>query len=130
MNCATAAALAVIISISGTGPALAQRAELNDSLSLERILKLLQEPEDSVLAPPSGAPDLAAHPDLSRLQTGVLYLQTGPSRSKGNAAMNASYALLFGGLAIAIAGMAKNPNSTGMVLGGLAMIGGAFIVDP
>ena len=131
MHRATAATLAVIISISGTGPLLAQRAEPNDSPSLERILKLLQEEsEGSVLAPLSSAPDLAAtHPDLSRLQAGVLYQRTGPSRAGGNATMIAFYALLFGGLAIAIDGMAEDPNNTAKALGGFAMMGGAFIVS-
>ena len=130
MNRVTAATLAVIISISGTGPLLAQPAEPNDSPSLERIRKLLQEREGSVLAPLSSAPDLSAtHPDLSPLQAGVLYQQTGPSRGRGDVALNASYALLFGGLALVIVGLAGDPNSTGKVVGGLAMIGGAFVVS-
>ena len=44
MNRATAATLVVIISISGTGPLLAQRAEPSDSPSLERILKAAARP--------------------------------------------------------------------------------------
>ncbi len=51
MNRATATTLAVVISLSGTGPLLAQGAEPNDSPSRERILKLLQQPEGSVLPP-------------------------------------------------------------------------------
>ena len=130
MNRATAATLAVIISMSGTGPLLAQRAEPNDTPSLERILKVLQEREDSVFAALSSAPDLAAtHPDLSRLQAGVLYQQAGPSRRGGNATMRAFYALLFSGLGVAIAGIAEDPNDTGKVLGGLAMMGGAFVLS-
>ena len=83
-----------------------------------------------MLAPSSRAPDLAAtHPDLSRLQAGVLYQQTGPSRRGGNATMIAFYALLFGGLAIAIDGMAEDPNDAGKALGGFAMMGGAFVVS-
>ena len=103
MNRATAATLAVIISIPGTGPLLAQGAEPYDSPRLERVLKLLQQPEGSVLAPLSSPPDLAAtHPDLSRLQAGVLHQQTGSSRRGGNATMIVFYSLFFGGLAIAI----------------------------
>ena len=130
MDRATAATLALIISLSGTGPLLAQRVESNDSRSLERILKLLQEPEAAALAPLSRAPDLVAmHLDVSRLQAGVPYRQTGPSRRWGSVAFNASYALLFGGLAMAIVGLAKDPNNTGMALGGFAMMGGAFVVS-
>ena len=94
MNRATAATLAVIISIPGTGPLLAQGAEPYDSPRLERVLKLLQQPEGSVLAPLSSPPDLAAtHPDLSRLQAGVLHQQTGSSRRGGNATMIVFYSL-------------------------------------
>ena len=83
-----------------------------------------------MLAPLSGVSVLAAtHPDRSRLQAGVVYQQTGPSRRGGSVAFNASYALLFGGLAMAIVGLAKDPNSTGMALGGFAMMGGAFVVS-
>ena len=39
------------------------------------------------------------------------------------------YSLFFGGIAIAIDGIADDPNSKGKVLGGLAMIGGAFAVS-
>ena len=113
-----------------TGPLLAQRAEPNDSPGLERMLKQLREREGLALAPLSSAPDLeATHPDLSRLQAAVLYQQTGSSRGRGDAALNASYALLFGGLALVIVGLAQDPNSTGKVVGGLAMIGGAFVVS-
>ena len=113
-----------------TGPLLAQRAEPNASPGLGRMLKQLQEREGSALAPLSGAPSVAAtHPDLSRLQTGVLYQQTGPSRGRGDVALNASYALLFGGLALVIVGFAGDPNSTGKVVGGFAMMGGAFVVS-
>ena len=130
MNRATAATLAVVMSLSGTGPLLAQGAEPNDSPSLERILKLLQQPEGSVLAPLSGPPELTAtHPDLSRLQAGVLHQQTGPPRRGGNATMIVFYSLFFGGIAMAIDGIADDPNSKGKVLGGLAMIGGAFAVS-
>ena len=130
MNRTTAATLAVIISISGTGPLLAQHAEPDDSPSLGRILKALRERETFVLAPLSRAPDLAArHPDLLRLQAGVLYQQTGPSRRGGNATMMAFYALLFGGLAFAIDGLAEDPNNTGRALGGFATMGGAFVLS-
>ena len=130
MDRATAATLALIISLSGTGPLLAQRAEFNDSPSLERIRKLLQEPEASALAPLSRAPDLVAtHPDRSGLQAAALSQQTGPPRRGGNASMIAFYALLFSGLAIAIDGLAEDPNSTGKALGGFAMVGGAFVVS-
>ena len=121
MNRATAAALAVVISVSGTGPLLAQGAEPNDSPTLERILKLLQQPEGSELT--------LTHSHLSRLQAGVLHQQTGPTRRGGNATMIGFYSLFFGGIAIAIDGIADDPNSKGKVLGGLAMIGGAFAVS-
>ena len=113
-----------------TGPLLAQRVEPNDSPGLERMLKQLREREGLALAPLSSAPDLAAmHRDLSRLQAGVLYQQTGPSKGRGDVALNVSYALLFGGLALVIAGLVKDPNSTGKVVGGLALVGGAFVVS-
>ena len=130
MDRATAATLAVIISLSGTGPLLAQRAEFNDSPSLERIRKLLQEPEVSVLAPLSRAPALVAtHSDRMGLHAAALSQRTAPPRRGGNASMIAFYALLFSGLAIAIDGLAEDPNSTGQVLGGFAMVGGAFVVS-
>ena len=121
MNRATAAALAVVISVSGTGPLLAQGAEPNDSPTLERILKLLQRPEGSKLT--------VTHPHLSRLQAGVLHQQTGSSRRGGNATMIVFYSLFFGGLAIAIDGLAEDPNNTGKALGGVALVGGAFVVS-
>ena len=121
MNRATAAALAVVISVSGTGPLLAQGAEPNDSPTLERILKLLQRPEGSELT--------VTHPHPSRLQSGVLHQQTGPTRRGGNATMIVFYSLFFGGIATVIDGIADDPNSRGKVLGGLAMIGGAFAVS-
>ncbi len=130
MGRATAATLALIISLSGTGPVLAQRAEFNDSPSLERVRKLLQEPEAAPLVPLSRAPDLlATHPDRSHLQAAALSQQTGPPRRGGNASMIAFYGLLFSGLAIAIDGLSEDPNSKGKVLGGFAMVGGAFVVS-
>ncbi len=130
MNRATAATLVVIISMCGTAPLPAQGAEPYDSPSLERLLELLQRREGSVLAPLSSPPDLVAtRPDLERLQVGVLHQQTGSSRRGGNATMIVFYSLFFGGLAIAIDGLAEDPNNTGKALGGVALVGGAFVVS-
>ena len=130
MNRATAATLAVIISIFGTGPLLAQGAEPYDSPSLRDFSSCCNNERGSVLAPLSSPPDMAAtHPDLSRLQAGVLHQQTGSSRRGGNARMIVFYSLFFGGLAIAIDGLAEDPNNTGKALGGIAMIGGGFVVS-
>ena len=129
MNRATAATLAAVMSLSGTGPLLAQGARPRDSPSLERILKLLQ-PEGSVLASLSRPLEpTATHPDLPRLQAGVLHRQADPPRRGGNATMIVFYSLFFGGAAMAIDGIADDPNSKGMIFGGIAMIGGAFAVS-
>ena len=131
LNRVTAATLIVVVLLSGTGPLLAQGAERNASPSLERILKLLQQPEGSVLAPVGIPAELTAatHPDLARLQAGVLQQQTAPPRRGGNATMIVFYSLFFGGIALTIDGIADDPNSKGKVFGGLAMIGGAFALS-
>ena len=131
MNRVTAATLIVVVLLSGTGPLLAQGVERNASPSLERILKLLQQPEGSVLAPVGIPAELTAatHPALTRLQAGVLQQQTAPPRRGGNATMIVFYSLFFGGIALTIDGIADDPNSKGKVLGGLAMIGGAFALS-
>ena len=131
MNRVTAATLVVVILLSGTGPLLAQGAERNDSPRLERILKLLQQPERSVRGPLGSPVELmaAAHPDLSRLQTGVQHQQTAPPRRGGNATLIVFYSLFFGGIGLTIDGIADDPNSKGKVFGGLAMIGGAFALS-
>ncbi len=113
MNRATAATVAVMISVSGTGPLQARRAELNDAPGLERVFRLLRAPVGAGAASLSRAPDLATtHPGLPRYEAGVLHQQVGPSRHRSNVALNASYGLLFGGLAIAIAGFAEDPHNT------------------
>ena len=130
MNRATAATVAVMISVSGTGPLQRQRGERNDAPGLERVLRLLRAPVGAGVASLSRAPDLAAtHPGLPRYEAGVLHQQVGPSRHRGNVALNASYGLLFGGLAIAIAGFAEDPHNTRKFLVGFALIGGAFVVS-
>jgi hypothetical protein len=43
--------------------------------------------------------------------------------------MIAFYALLFGGLGVAIDGLAEDPNNTGKALGGFATMGGAFVLS-
>ena len=127
---AVAPALAVVLSLSGTAPLLAQGAGPNDSPTLERILELLQQPERSVLAPLGSPPEpTVTHPHLSRPQAGVLPQQTGPPRRGGNATMIVFYSLFFGGIAMAVDGVADDPNSKGKVLGGFASIGGAFAVS-
>ena len=130
MNRATAATLAIVISLSGAGPLLAQGAERNDSPSLERVLKLLQQRESSVLVPLARPREVTvAHPDFSRLQAGALHQRAEPPRRGGNATMIVFYSLFFGGIAMAVDGLADDPNSKGKVLGGLAMVGGAFAVS-
>lgn len=127
-NRATAATLAVAIALSGTGPLLAQGAQPG-SPGLERVLELLQQPEGSVLLPLSspGEP-MATHPDFSRLQTDVLQ-QADPPRRGGDATMIVFYSLFLGGIVMAIDGLTDDPNSKRKVLGGLALVGGAFAVS-
>ena len=129
-NRATAATLAVAIALSGAGPLLAQGAQPTESPGLERVLALLQQAERSVIVPLSG-PDVrtGTHPDSSRLQTGVLHPQADPPRRGGDATMIAFYSLFFGGIAMTIDGFTDDPNSKRKVLGGLALIGGAFAVS-
>ncbi|MCY4661941.1 MAG: hypothetical protein OXF93_19360 [Acidobacteria bacterium] len=130
MNRATAATLAVVISLSGAGPLLAEGAEPNDSPSLERVLKLLQRPERAGLVPlPRPRALTVTHPDFSRLQAGALHQHADPPRRGGNATMIVFYSLFFGGIAMAVDGLADDPNSKGKVLGGLALVGGAFAVS-
>ncbi|MCY4076570.1 MAG: hypothetical protein OXH04_14195 [Acidobacteria bacterium] len=43
--------------------------------------------------------------------------------------MIAFYSLFFGGIAMTVDGFADDPNSKRKVLGGLALIGGAFAVS-
>lgn len=130
MNRVTAAPLIVVVLLSGTGPLLAQGAERNASPSLERILKLLQQPQGSVLVPMSSLPELTVtHPELARLEASVQHQKSSPPRRGGNATMIVFYSLFFGGIALTIDGIADNPNSKGKVFGGLAMIGGAFAVS-
>ena len=130
MNRATAATLAVGICLSGPGPLLAQGAEPNASPRLERILGLLQQPGGSVLLSVSGArgPTVTLA-GFSRLQGGVPHPQTDPPRRGGDATMIAFYSLFFGGIAMTIDGFTDDPNSKRKVLGGLALIGGAFAVS-
>ena len=88
MKRATAATLAVVISLSGAGPLLAEGAERSDSPSLERVLKLLQQPESSGLVPLARPRALTAtHPDASLLQAGSLHQHADPPRRGGNATM-------------------------------------------
>lgn len=131
MNRVTAATLIVVVLLSGTGPLLAQGVERNASPSLERILKLLQQPEGSVLAPVGIPAELTAatHPELARLTADVQHQQASPPRRGGNATMIVFYSLFFGGIALTIDGIADDPNSKGKVFGGLAMIGGAFALS-
>ncbi len=130
MKRATAATLAVVISLSGAGPLLAEGAERSDSPSLERVLKLLQQPESSGLVPLARPRALTAtHPDASLLQAGSLHQHADPPRRGGNATMIVFYSLFFGGIAMAVDGLADDPNSKGKVLGGLALVGGAFAVS-
>ena len=131
MNRATAATLAVVVTaLSGAEPLLAQGAEPDESPSLERVLKLLRQPEGSVLVPLARPRELmATHPASSRLQAGVLHQRADPSRRGGNATMIVFYSLFFGGIAMAVDGLADDPNSKTKVLGGLAMVGGAFVVS-
>ena len=130
MNRATAATLAIVIALSGAGPLLAQGAGPNDSPSLERVLKLLQQPESSVFVPLARPRELTAtHPGFSRRHAAVLRQHADPPRRGGNATMIVFYSLFFGGIAMAVDGLADDPNSKGKVLGGLAMVGGAFAVS-
>ena len=130
MNRATAATVAVVISLSGAGPLLAQGAEPNDSPSLERVFKLLQQPESAVLAPLARPRGLTVtHPDFSWLRADALGEHADPPRRGGNATMIVFYSLFFGGIAMAVDGLADDPNSKGKLLGGLAMVGGAFAVS-
>ena len=130
MHRAAAATLAVVIFLSGTGPLLAQGAEPNDPPGLERVLELLQRPQSPALAAWSDPRRLTApHPELARLGAGVPHQRTDPPRRGGNATMIVFYSLFFGGIAMTIDGIADDPNSKRKVLGGLAMIGGAFAVS-
>ena len=130
MNRAIAATLAVVMSLSAAGPLLAQGAEPHDSSGLERVLQLLQQPQSAVLVPLARPRELTVtRPDSWRLQAGVLHRQPDPPRRGGNATMIVFYSLFFGGIAMAVDGLADDPNGKGKVLGGLAMVGGAFAVS-
>ena len=129
-NRVTAATLAVAIALSGTGPLLAQGAQPTESPGLERVLELLQQAERSVLLPLSSPGALTGtHPDFSRLQTGVLHPQADPPRRGGDATMIVFYSLFLSGIAMAVDGLTDDPNSKRKVLGGLALVGGAFAVS-
>ena len=130
MNRATVVTLAVGICLSGPGPLLAQGAEPDAPPRLGRILELLKQPEGSVfvsLGSPLGSTATLA--GFSRSQGGVPHPQTGPARRGGDATMIAFYSLFFGGIAMTIDGFTDDPNSKRKVLGGLALIGGAFAVS-
>lgn len=130
MNRATVATLAVSICLSGPGPLLAQGAEPDAPPRLERILELLNQPGGSVvlsLGSPRGSTVTPA--GLSRLQGGVPHPQADPPRRGGDATMIAFYSLFFGGIAMTVDGFADDPNSKRKVLGGLALIGGAFALS-
>ena len=136
MNRATAATLAVVILLlSGTGPLLAQGPGpqgpgLNDSPSRQRVLELLRQMEGPGLVPLSSprGPTVAG-PDSRSLQGGVPHPRTGPPRRGGDATMIVFYSLFLGGIALAIDGLTDDPNSKRKVLGGLALVGGAFAVS-
>lgn len=129
-NRAAAVALAVAIALSSTGPLLALGAEPDDSPRLERILELLQQPGGAALHSLSSPRELTGtRPDSWRLQAGAPHPQTDPPRRGGDATMIVFYSLFFGGIAMAIDGLTDDPNSKRKVLGGLALVGGAFAVS-
>ena len=130
MNRATAATLAVSFCLSGPGPLLAQGAEPDAPPRVERILELLNQPEGSVvLSTSSPRGSTVALAGFSRLQRGVPHPQADPPRRGGDATMIAFYSLFFGGIAMTIDGFADDPNGKRKILGGLALIGGAFAVS-
>ena len=127
---ATAAALAVAMALSGPAPLLAQGAQPSESPRLERILGRLHPATRSVLLRVNGAGRLTVlRPAVSRLEAGVLQSPADPPRRGGDATMIAFYSLFFGGIAMTVDGFADDPNSKRKVVGGLALIGGAFALS-